>query len=141
SQTKDRQMTQTNRLSVRVQFVCLFAAMRTSGALKRAFDRHSQVAAIKAGMKHSDVRQIQWDFNQSWHRQFLLKPCCCFTANLDIAETSRASHAKQSIGTHKMLWTPRELRESHIPFIILYNKIAPEPICLFQAALFGWSLY
>src|SRR5262249_35259146 len=87
----------------RVQFAGLFAAMRTSGALKRAFDRHSQVAAIKAGMKHSDVRQIQWDFNQSWHRQFLLKPCC-LTANLVIGETSRASYAKQSIGAHKILW-------------------------------------
>ena len=29
-----------------------------------------------------------------------------------IGETSRASHAKQSIGAHKILWTPRELRES-----------------------------
>src|SRR5215813_4521316 len=103
SQTKDRQMTQTNRLPVRMQFAGLFAAMRTSGALKHAFDRHSQVAAIKAGMKHSDVRQIQWDFNQTWHRQFLLKPCR-LTANLVIGETSRASHAKQSIGAHKILW-------------------------------------
>src|SRR6516162_834364 len=49
------------------------------------------------------TRQIQWDFNQSWHRQFLLKPCC-LTANLVIGETSRASHAKQSIGAHKILW-------------------------------------
>src|SRR5215467_9267965 len=103
SQTRDRQMTQTDRLPVRVQFAGLFAAMRTSGALKHAFDRHSQVAAIKAGMKNADVRQIQWDFNQSWHRQFLLKPCC-LTANLVIGETSRASHAKQSIGAHKILW-------------------------------------
>src|SRR5262252_10885747 len=59
--------------------------------------------AEKAGMKRSDVRQIQWDFNQTWHRQFLLKPCR-LTANLVIGETSRASHAKQSIGAHKILW-------------------------------------
>src|SRR5262245_37294973 len=111
-QTKNRQMTQTNRLPVRMQFAGLLAAMRTSGALKRALDRHRQVAAIEAGMKHADVRQIQWDFNQSWHRLFLLKPCCFLTANLVTGETSRASHAKQSIGAHNILWAPRELRES-----------------------------
>src|SRR5262249_21784961 len=56
--------------------------------------------------------QIQWDFNQSWHLQFLFRRCCFLTANLVTGETSRASQAKQSIGAHNILWPPRELRES-----------------------------
>src|SRR5262245_60412104 len=119
-------MAQTNRLPVRMQFASLLAAIRTSGALKRALDRHRQIAAIKASVKHADVRQIQWDFNQSWHRLFLLKLCCCLTADLVIGETRRASHAKQSIEAHKILWVPRELWESHC-FLVRRRSLVTPP--------------
>ena len=56
-------MTQTNRLPVRMQFAGLLTAVRTSHTLDRALNRHGQIAAIKTGVKHADVRQIQWDFN------------------------------------------------------------------------------